>query len=99
MHIFHTVILYPCNFSTNTLRGNFLTNTLRVHAVLSIPYLDLSVMLACIARSLAGGIYAPPVRVVSASTSSSFVFLGALGFFSPSPVAPSSALQNQIIAE
>ena len=42
-------------------------------------HLDLSVMLSCMARSLAGGIYAPPVLIVKASTpvGSGLGFLGA----------------------
>lgn len=62
-------------------------------------HLDLSVMLACMALSLAGGMYAPPVRVVRANTSSSFVFLGALSFLSPSPVSPPASLQIRITSK
>lgn len=56
-------------------------------------------MLACMALSLAGGMYAPPVRVVRANTSSSFVFFGALSFLSPSPVSPSASLQIRITSK
>lgn len=56
-------------------------------------------MLACMALSLAGGMYAPPVRVVRANTSSSFVFLGALSFLSPSPVSPPASLQIRITSK
>lgn len=62
-------------------------------------HLDLSVMLACMALSLAGGMYAPPVRVVRANTSSSFVFFGALSFLSPSPVSPPASLQIRITSK
>lgn len=56
-------------------------------------------MLACMALSLAGGMYAPPVRVVRANTSSSFVFFGALSFLSPSPVSPPASLQIRITSK
>ena len=74
----------------------------------SCTYLDLSVILACMARSLAGGIYAPPVLPVRISAPSALGFLvgGAVSestfeslTFTSSLALPLKTKQPQILAK
>ena len=53
-------------------------------AILWYATLDLSVMPSCIILSRAGGMYAPPVRVVRGSGSTRFLFGGGVASTSPS---------------